>query len=233
MNHSYRRPGRSPAAGLPGASPRLVDQWRAVSYHEPMPRRVKISIAVVIVTILVMAGLLILGCAPRVHVTRVPNSLPAVGGGLDKAQAHVESAERATVAAKPIAGKNARPLLEQVSAEHAATLTTLKQTGKDVSDAERQRDQVIRQNEKLAGQLNQIVTSTGYRALLWIKRIFYTGLALAAFHVIGRIAAVFIPPPFGAALALASTVVNPFGWVQSAADNYFFRVKAGGGGGGA
>jgi len=176
---------------------------------------------------LVIAAMMALSCAVKPHLSTVPDSLPAVGSGVERTSAHVESAERLNNAAKPIAGSAAAPLLNQVTEEHGAALSSLSETRRDLKSANDQRARLTGDNVKLAGQLTQVTSGWGYRLQLWVARVFWILVASqVASYLLGAIALATPAGGAGAILARIGVYLNPFAWFQSARDNYYFRVKS-------
>lgn len=172
----------------------------------------------------ILVALICCGCSVKGRASNVPDSLPAIGSGIEKTGAHIESAERLNASAKPSAG-SAKPLLDQVTAEHQASLVALSDVRHDLASATSERDRLTTDNTTLAEKLTRVTNGWGYRLQLWVTRLLTLLIALSIFHFVGGAAALFIPGPIGAGIATAAAVVNPCSWFQTARDNYFFRVK--------
>lgn len=184
-------------------------------------------IALVWLLILVVSGAAGVagGCAPRAVPASRADSLPATAAGMERTGAHVESAERLNRAAKPLAGAGARPLMDQVSEEHGAALSSLADVRGDLKAAQDQRARLAGDNAKLAAQLAHVTGGWGYRFQLWATRLAWLLLGLTVAHFALGAAALFIPGPAGEILARVGVLLNPAAWFQSARDNYFFRVR--------
>lgn len=198
--------------------------------RNPLLFDVLLFIVLIALLTLSLAG----GCSRAHRGTKTPDSLPAASSSADRVGIHVDSAERLNAAAKPLAGQQARPLMDQVSAEHVAAGGDLAQTKKELAAVAGERDQLEAESaakddqiDKLTARIKEITGGWGYRLQLWATRFAWLIAAATLFHVIGRPLALFIPGPIGAGLAAASTFVNPLGWIQSAADNYWFRSQGG------
>lgn len=165
------------------------------------------------------------GCSPSAHLaTNIPDSLPAAGEGIAGTRAHIESAEKINVAAKDVAGKEAKPLLDLQSKEHGAAIGTLDKTGRAIAQANQQRESLAAENLKQALTLTKITSGLWYRIGLWLTRGAFLLIGLAGLHVALGIAALFVTGPAGAVVARLGVYVNPFAWFQSARDNYYFRT---------
>lgn len=164
------------------------------------------------------------GCS-AIHST-VPNSTPAVGSSINKAEAHTESADRLVVAAKPESNDTGKKLLTAASDEHTATLLSLKQAEHDLDQVQSERDQLDRSNSDLTLQLTKIKSQWGYRLQVWVTRFVWILVGLIVAHFVLGAAGLFVTGPAGAIMATLGAVVNPFSWFQTARDNIHFRSQA-------
>lgn len=184
----------------------------------PPPHWIETGVALTLLFLLV-------GC-PAWRAATPPDSLPAVGSGVERVGAHIESAERLNKAAKPVAGDRARPLLDAQSEEHSAAAVALGDTRKALAQSTKEREQLAEANVELARENQTIKAGWGYRLQLLVKRLLVTLAVVAGLHFVAGIAALFVPGVGGAMLAKVALLLNPFAWFQSARDNYYFRVKA-------
>ena len=178
-----------------------------------------------LLVLLIVAGMLLGGCAGSVG-SGIPNSLPAVGSGIERTGVHVESAERLNRAAKPLAGPTARPLMDQVSEEHGAAKAAIAETKVELRAANEQRTILEDTNRQQANRIIRVESGWGYRLQLWVNRFAWGLLGASVLHVALGGAALFVPGRAGAVLAKLGVATNPFAWFQSIRDNYWFRVKA-------
>jgi hypothetical protein len=185
-----------------------------------------------IVSVWVMALLVFMltaaggGCSARSGLSTTPDSLPAVGNGVERVGAHVDSAERLNVAAKPLAGKAARPLMDQVSAEHGAAEDALGDTRRELKASTDQRGRLERENIDQAKTIASLTGGWGYRLQLFVTRAAWILAGIAMAHVALGIAAPFVPGVAGSLMAKVGVLLNPAAWFQSARDNFYFRAKA-------
>jgi len=175
------------------------------------------------------------GCAGggSVRVDPVPDSLPEVGTGIAKTQAHVESAERLTKQAVPHANVTGQALLGGVSAEHGKAIESLAEAEAALAASELERGKLEEQAQDLAEEVEnrnreiaKVKGGWGYRLQQFVARLFWLLVALTVGHFVLGAVAPFVAGPAGAFLAKAGVLLNPFAWFQSARDNFFFRKKA-------
>src|SRR4051812_8579120 len=104
----------------------LRRKYQPATQPERTPLRVKVSIAAILLTLLGIL-LLLTACDPGRGLGG-GDCLRRVAAGVAGAKAHVAAEGSGNHAAKPLAGAQARPLLDQVSAEHQAAAGELKET---------------------------------------------------------------------------------------------------------
>jgi hypothetical protein len=208
-------------AGAQGVDVHFQRSWRGVlpSLHFRSRRIPLLGLILVIV-----AGA---GCFVARHATSPIESLPDVASGVDGAKAHIDSAERANVAAKPLAGTDARPLLDFVSDEHRAAGDALHDAQAALVKARVQANAIAGDNVRLAGELVRVTSGWGYRLQVTVARIAWLLIGAEALHIVLGAASLFVAGPSGAILARIGLYLNPLAWFQSARDNYWFRKKAG------
>lgn len=180
-------------------------------------------------------------CSAPIHQANVPDSLPALGGDLDRADAHTQSAEQINKLVKPLAGPIVQPLLTQESKEHQATGDALHSAQKSLTHANAERSTLADENEKQAQTIIKITNSWGYQFELLVERLFWLIVGLTGLHFLLGFGGLMVSGPEGAIMARIGVYLNPAAWFQSARDNYYFRtapsaaapvaVAVGGGGG--
>jgi hypothetical protein len=162
------------------------------------------------------------GCAP---VAKVPDSIPVVGNSVDRAQAHVESAESLVTRAVPESSPTGKSLLAAATDEQDKAISDLNDTKKELTQVTQERDKVDADREALAKELAQIKSGWGYRLQQFVLRMFWLIVSLTALHFVLGIVALFVSGPVGNVLAKIGAFVNPFAWFQTLRDNHFFNKK--------
>jgi hypothetical protein len=178
-----------------------------------------------IILLLAMGMALLSGCAVAHH-TSVPDSIPAVGGALERTDAHVQSADRLVDAAKPESNSMGKALLQQAQAEHAAAEQAIDEAKAETANVAQERDKLedmVAQRDK---RITEVTSGWGYRFQVWVTRLLWTLVAIVSLHFVLGIAGLFIAGPFGGIIAKAGVLLNPMAWFQSARDNYYFRKQA-------
>jgi hypothetical protein len=167
--------------------------------------------------------LTMIGCAATPHLSKVPDSVPAVGNSMAKAQAHTETTGRMIEAAKPEATPAGKTILNLGSQEVDATKQELAQGQKDLKAVSAQRDSLEGDNVKQAITIAEITSGWGYQLQLFVERAFWIIVGWVASHFILGILGLLIAGPAGQLLARAGAAVNPFTWFQTIRDNIHFN----------
>jgi hypothetical protein len=180
----------------------------------------------------VLALLLILtGCATIP--ASPPDSIPAVGSSIEKAQAHVGSAEAAVQRAKPEASVTGKALLDVASEEHGKANAELEAAKAETVKVQKERDILEKQKQELAGviedrdaALSKIKSGWGYRLQVVVTHFLILLAVLVGVHFLAGFAAV-IPAFAGAApvLLIIGRICNPIAWFQTIVDGIHFKRK--------
>lgn len=158
--------------------------------------------------------------------SNVRNAIPATATAVEKASAHVTSAQFASDAVKPHADVTGKALLGIVTNEHIEAQKSLTVAGVDLATAQKQRDLIVKQaadqavrfkveNAALAAKYNAVYHSFGYQCELWTIRLFWLAIGLLAAHAVGALLALALPPPYGPIASIVAKVVNPAGWITA------------------
>ena len=154
----------------------------------------------------------------------IPETIPT-GNAIARADAHVTSADNNVIAAKPHADPTGKALLDQASRSHTQAKTEL-QNADESNRAATAQMQALVTKERLALESEARLANRWYVMVgRWVEWAFWGLIALASLHVILRLAGVFVSGPVGAALSVAGTIINPFGWIQALCDNLHFRRR--------
>lgn len=177
--------------------------WRSVGF-----------IVFLIVALLTCAALF--GCSNQA--SHVPNSIPAVGSSIQKADAHVQSANIDVIAAYPYTDKTGLVVLRLASGEHVATRTELANAARELNQVQFQRDTLVKDNAGLTAENARLLHSWGHRLQVAVNKVFWTLVTLAILHAALASAAFLLPLVFPAAavavpfLSLGAKIINPLGW---------------------
>lgn len=172
---------------------------------------------VALAIVFMMAG--VGGCRPDTSARKFDNSIPAVGSSIDKAGAHVESADRLVKAAKPQANDTGKALLGSAQEEHKAALSALTDSRSALSAVTRQRDQMEADNVRLSKELATVVNGWGYRLQLFVKRVEIFLIVLFGLHYLLNVVALFAPLGAAGLFVKLAAILNPLAWLQAIASH--------------
>jgi hypothetical protein len=175
-------------------------------------------------------GLTMFGCESGGKVPSVPDSLPAVGTSVEKTGAHVESAERLTVAAKPQSNPVGKALLDQVSKEHELALESVDDSKGQLLSANAERTKLEGIVVEQGRTITRIESGWGYKLQVWVTATLRTieiilGSALFIHFACGT-AAMFTPLGAATKLGKVAALVNPLGWFQAIVSHKVATRKA-------
>jgi hypothetical protein len=175
------------------------------------------------VALFFVAMLALVSCAHKPYAGDTSDSLPAVGGGVERVDANIDAAERLNTAAKPLAGPAAKPLLNQQTEAHRAAKEAVVEVKGSLASATTERRAMNQQIIDQAKTISQITGGWGYRLQLFVTRVQRILIGIVVAHFLFGIAGLVVGGAPGALLAKIGVWIWPPAWFQSARDNYYFR----------
>jgi hypothetical protein len=166
------------------------------------------------------------GCAVP-HVEGVNSPLPLTASSVDKASAHVSSADSLVTQAKPSSDKTGKALLDAAKGEHAKAQSDLAEAKATLAKAEAERAALVREAEKAEAAELKLEKSWGHRLQVWVTALFWSLVVLASLHFIAIVASLFLPPPYNFVASFVGKLCNPVAWVQGLVDHIHLKKCAG------
>lgn len=176
----------------------------------------------------ILLGALMSGCAvtPANLPVAPSNNIPVAASSVDKAKAHVDSAESLVVRAKPEATPTGQALLGAVSDEHVKADAELTNAKSELGKVQVERDQFAAQVQAQTIKLNtanatitKIKSGWGYRLQVFVASVFWTIVSITFLHFALGIASIFVTGPVGLWLGRIGGFLNPLAWFQWARDH--------------
>lgn len=162
--------------------------------------------------VVLLAALIMLGCAAHQigssqtgeGLARVHGDLDSIGKTLDQAEPHADPVGKALI-------QNAKADAKDADDWTVVTIANYERYAKaKESEVKLAKVEAAQQRDRAIAAESTI----GYRAEVWIKRLFWIITALIAFHIIGGlIGTIFAATPVGGAIGMLAKLVNPAGWL--------------------
>ena len=163
-------------------------------------------------TVAVIAAFLfvLVGCSTPS--SNVPDSLPAVGGALERVETRVSGAEALiTQAGKGSAGI-VKALLDASLVQLGFVKGDLDEAKTSLAKGESERALLIKNYDAEHAARVKDESSWWYWLAVWSARVWHTFLFLLIFHYVAIGLSLFLPPPWSVIARTAGSFVNPLGW---------------------
>lgn len=192
--------------------------------RSPRPWRV-FGVVVLLAVLAVLTVSLITGCTPEDY--HIPNSTGNVGGAVENAKNHIDSADSLVQKAKPESNRTGQALLGAASDEHRKAEAALDQAKQQLVQVQKERDELTQAIHQRDGTIKSrdaeiaaVKHGWGYRLQVLVARLFVILCILVGLHFAAGIAAIFVAGPVASGvLKWVGAIVNPLAWVQFAVDH--------------
>lgn len=165
------------------------------------------------------------GCENSNKPSGVGDSIPVIGSSLDMTGAYVQSAKSLVVSAKPETNAAGKKILDAATVQHDLALDKIKEGKSETAQAEKERDAVEKKYSDSQAETARVKATYGYRIEVGLKWAFWLVMAGIIFHVVGGIAASFIPGPIGIFLNWSAALINPLAIFQKIKDTLVFKAQ--------
>lgn len=203
------RPQRQASSGSSASLAGGVGRWRPASLLLPIA----------------LAAALLGGCVANPPAPQPP-ALAQADRDLADVSARVDVLISTLDRIATLAGREADALVDAAKSQAARIGEALTAMRSNISELERQVTALAGDRQAARDELARLEGTYGVRIERWIRRVLWILIALQVLHLVGGVAALFIPGPVGATIAVISAAVNPLSWFQTIRDNIFFRRQA-------
>jgi hypothetical protein len=169
---------------------------------------------------LVLSGLVGCGSMPR---PQERDPVRVTGSAVVGAQAHTVAAKEDIKVAVPQTNELGKVSLKSADQNLDAALVKLDEANKALDAEQNAKADLVYKLTTVENDLTKLKGSWGVQLQRWATIIMWGVVALVVLHVGLRVAGLWVTGPVGAALAIAGTIINPFGWMQAICDNLYFR----------